>query len=1051
MNPIRRLFRIAAVAAVAAAAPVAEAQNLFVVTPVSPSPPLFPAPPYNPPLFPEPLVNATTHRVQSSLYLTAQNQAGGQPVRHVDFQLPGAYAPVGGTGPAGWAVVRIEGSHVVFEAPSCSPGNQIAPGQTATFRIDALATGGMNADTTDDKLGGINATDQVAGGTVSCGGANSTEDRTQAQWTRKGLYVTAVAAPASGGSPLTATVAFKVQNMTDTAWTAVRLCGKYSAGACVTAPRVYQNGAQVRLSPQSCAPASLNLAKYNAVGDTGTITCTYALSGAGNTFQFAATADNGLAVGDKNYTSAAGAISNLVLLGNATATFALDILNAGQLSTVRATLTVTNNTGSKITVTPPTYAQLAATGLTRLSGTRDPLPANNVKAGASQSFVYSFTVSGALGTSYYVSGKASTTVGDTNVAVTPSGTVGGYYVTWSPAAIVPSRVGTARGRPNLQFTAMVTNNTGTPLQEIDLVNPQNNTWTGIAGVSVTPSSAGGAAGFNNPKVNNSGTTTTLQYQWHNVGGQTGLAPGATATIVVSFTAIGPVSSTPYPFQVVVLPVNFGNGAQPTLTKSVLVENPIADLASFSLLQRPGTGQTAYWHNMPDPDPNNDHDGVVLLRAASGTAPGFPVDGTDYTQSLPAGFIYADRGGSTEVTFTDTTSGAFNYRLCNMDRYMIYSDCRSGFWNGAGWLDSGTPPAGGWLHAFGYQVLLYPGIVPGGGVGFASNAPALSVLTAANGQRPFDPVGLAATPALGTPMVTLSNGWQVLFAADQGGRVTALDVQTGALHWQVTVTGESFVAGVSGALRQYANAAFQSRYANDVLFLGSTTGRLLALDATTGTPLWTANPGTAIRGLPLYDYAKNWLYVPTDGAGILAYDLGSTTPPTPPSAGTGWVNPGGNYRLGCTRADSSAQMTCLDNSGAIKVLDRSTGASVAAGSFTGAPSSVWKVAGGLVVGSSSRVQTFTLSGASFTLRGTYAPASTTLSEVQVFGSAGFIFVGGSDLKLHKLALADATEVLPAVAVTSQQTGTVLGPAVFDVTSNLFVFGASDGRVWAVPYF
>jgi hypothetical protein len=305
--------------------------------------------------------------------------------------------------------------------------------------------------------------------------------------------------------------------------------------------------------------------------------------------------------------------------------------------------------------------------------------------------------------------------------------------------------------------------------------------------------------------------------------------------------------------------------------------------------------------------------------------------------------------------------------------------------------------------------------------------------------------------MGTPVVTLGNGRQILFAADSAGVVTALDLQSGEVYWQVAKAGESFVAGVGGALRQYAGSGFQARYANDVLFLGSTTGNLLALDATTGATLWTAGAGSAIRALPLYDYARNWLYVPTFGAGILAYDLDSAA--TPPAAGAGWTNPGGSYSLGCARADAATQMTCVQRTGAIRVLDRATGAVVASGAFTGGgvPGSVWKHSGGLVVGSALAVQTFGVSGASIALRGTFAPG-VTLSPVQAFQSPapGHIYVGGSDLRIHKLRLDTAVEV-GSVQLASQLAGAVLGPAVYDVTRDLLVMGASDGRIWAVPAF
>ena len=54
---------------------------------------------------------------------------------------------------------------------------------------------------------------------------------------------------------------------------------------------------------------------------------------------------------------------------------------------------------------------------------------------------------------------------------------------------------------------------------------------------------------------------------------------------------------------------------------------------------------------------------------------------------------------------DPGIGAYNYRVCNRDRFFVYSSCNTGFWNGAGWLDSAVAPSGGWTHQLGGAALL----------------------------------------------------------------------------------------------------------------------------------------------------------------------------------------------------------------------------------------------------------------------------------------------------------------------------------------------------------
>jgi hypothetical protein len=332
------------------------------------------------------------------------------------------------------------------------------------------------------------------------------------------------------------------------------------------------------------------------------------------------------------------------------------------------------------------------------------------------------------------------------------------------------------------------------------------------------------------------------------------------------------------------------------------------------------------------------------------------------------------------------------------------------------------------------------------------------------------VTLPALPSIGTPIAPLSGGGPpVLFAADQSGNVTAVRVDNGDAYWPASaaLAGESFTAGVSGVLSSYAAAAFRTSYAGaDVLFLGSaTTGKVYALDAATGGVLWSFPTGSTVRASIYYDPGTNWIYVPTDGAGILAYDLGTSSRTIAPSAAAIWSNPHptGHYTLGCTTADVATDMACADSSGSVRVLGRATGA-VTAGPFSSGaspPTTLWGLAGspgGLLVSSASKVVKLARSGSTLSVAGTpYAPAGVTLSPVQVFGSSGLAYVGESStstssLVLRKLNLADLS-VAGSSSVPARAAGTLPGPSAFDVTATkeTFFFGSGDGRLWAVPSF
>ena len=1003
--PARAATAFLALAA-ALAAPAARAQTTFQVV-ASPSTP--------------PIANAVTQFQASSVSFDATNTRAGTRVRRVTFTMPTGYTVQGGAGPTGWSMTRITSGTrwtIRFQIVDCAQQG-IPSGSSGTFRLDVTpaTVGAITADVTDH-LNSVAPSDP-------CGGPAgwTTPPNNSVAFQRKALLVTATATPAIGPSPLADTVSFTVSNQSSAA----------QVNVSVAVPTVTSAPAGASYTATPCAPATVNLAPRGAAGDTATVACGYSLAapvGSAASFSFASTASTTAA-------SAVGARAGPVAVGPATAAFALDKLNAGPAETVVATLTVTNNTAAPITVTPPGYAALALTNLQKLTGATDP-SALLVGAGASASFAYSLVVTGQPGSSYLASGGAATSAGATNQATTPAGVVAGARVDWTPPAVVKSRTASP-----YRFTIRVTNNSAANVVRVEVVNPQNNLWTGLAdGGGSTPLSP-------QPRIV-SGTTDTLPY--------TGtLAPGATATLDVQFTDIPAESATvAYGFQV---NVSVGNtNTRVTFAEQVDNTVPIGDVAGLSILSD-ATGQTLWWTNTSRPDEL--HDGVVVFRKAAPGVPSLPADFVDYGQTPTADTLYAVRDGSTVAGLADASPGAWNYRVCNHDANFVYSSCDSGFWNAGGWLDSAAAPAGGWTHNLGGALYLYPGLLPGSRVGIASNAPAVSILASATGQRSFDPAKLSALPSSATPAAALGNGARLLFAADNAGTVAAVDLLTGATTapgWSASKAGESFVAGVSGALRQYAAPAFQGAYSTDVLFLGSTTGRLLAVDAWTGATLWTVIAGTGILAPSYYDASSNWLYVHTDGGGVLAYDLSTSSPATPPAAVAGWSNPGGAYRLPCVRR-SAAELACTDNSGVVRILDKGTGAVHAtwATALT-APTSLWNLTDGLVLGSAGAVQRLAVSGVPATavsLVGQWSPGLT-LSPVQVFGGGSFmgansIYVGASDLRIHKLRLADASDTTLSVAVSSQAAGTMLAPLVFDVQANLFLFGASDGHLWAVPPF
>jgi outer membrane protein assembly factor BamB len=310
----------------------------------------------------------------------------------------------------------------------------------------------------------------------------------------------------------------------------------------------------------------------------------------------------------------------------------------------------------------------------------------------------------------------------------------------------------------------------------------------------------------------------------------------------------------------------------------------------------------------------------------------------------------------------------------------------------------------------------------------------------------------------TCALPISNGRLALFAADQSGRVTAVDVEAGTILWQTTKTNESFVAGVSGITRAFGHPSFQAAYSMDVLLLGSaTSGNVLMVNALTGATLWTVSAGAQVRALVTYDSNTNRFYVPTT-AGVAAFDLTGSSPSTRAAALAGWTNPGGNYSLYCARTWDVGTIACIDRSGVMRLLDAATGAvrTTYASGLT-APSTLIRFSGtspGFVIGSSSQIQRLAAAASPYTLTrlGAWsASGSATISSALVLSVSGYVIVASSDGSLHRLRLSDATWLAQSPAVPAVVSGRLLGPVSYDTTHGLLVFGTSEGRVWAIPMF
>jgi hypothetical protein len=112
---------------------------------------------------------------------------------------------------------------------------------------------------------------------------------------------------------------------------------------------------------------------------------------------------------------------------------------------------------------------------------------------------------------------------------------------------------------------------------------------------------------------------------------------------------------------------------------------------------------------------------------------------------------------------------------------------------------------------------------------------------------------------------------VVLGGDQGGRVYAVDVVSGATNWQALLPGADAVqAGLAAQLRTWSDAGFQAAHADDLIFAATrnasaTNNKVFALRAGDETVAWTFNETGVyamdyVVGMPWVDYGRNRLYV-----------------------------------------------------------------------------------------------------------------------------------------------------------------------------------------------
>jgi len=412
------------------------------------------------------------------------------------------YTVSGAVAPPGWKVTDISGNSVLFDTedaydPGCSAA-ALGNGQSAVFGVYVTATAAGSEVTTDTVSAATVGNDCNTPGAFQYYFTRSGAFPT---WARRGLGATLVATPVNTAVGGTITLTMTVTN---------RTTGNQNSVTPVTDLTLSGTGTATKLSGPTPASASL------APGASQNFTYTYQATGVGSV-TFSGTAAN-------NFVQSLTA-SDTVQIGPLTAS--LDVSPTQQTSggQVTVTMSVTNNSAGALTGVTPSALTPSGTATVALVSGPTPASVASLGAGATTSFSWTYTVSGATGATFAFSGSASAADGSTsNTATSSAGSISSISVAVSPTSIPTGAAAT--------LTYTVDNQTGEGLQRVVITAPT----TGFV-----YSTASGPAGWS---ISAGGTPTSVTFQ--SPGSASDLASGATGSFVVTWSAV-PSSPNTYAF------------------------------------------------------------------------------------------------------------------------------------------------------------------------------------------------------------------------------------------------------------------------------------------------------------------------------------------------------------------------------------------------------------------------------------------------------------------------------------------------------------------------
>ncbi len=956
-----------------------------------------------------------------------------------------AYDIDGGDAPVGWRVSTIDRKErrITFTASGTCPGPMgLAPGSSVRFTL-RLVGAAANGDVTDRLVGGN--TPKSSEARDFCSSTRFAGDPTLASWKRVGLASSLSVVPRTLPVGTEVSVEFTVVNRSLVTQSGIVPSGPSVSGSATFSPVT------------AFSPVSMTLAP----GATGTFTARQRATG-GGTATIQASASNGT-VSSVLTPSLLVDVSNFPALADVLPTNII----SGDTVTLRLTVTNASNAGYKdVTPRAPVFRGTAVPTLLT-----SPSLVKTLNAGTSTSFTWTYRMSGPVGSTFQFEAQADAT--SNNSPISTSRVLSGVgRIVEHRLSIEP--VGLLGGSTNRTLRYTVYNGGTVEIRKVKLLTPDTTFFT----VAANPF-ASDTSGWTSATI----TKAPRGYEWTAPTGQPGITSGRQKTFSLNYSSVGAVTRDTTFIHQMELTLDDGTTVVFRVEAPVIlfINRAVPEVESLVALAGPNRN-TLLWTNPAD------HDGVLVLRAAGAAPNTTPEPGRRYVPGEMLGnavVVYSDEL-SVASSFVDTglTNGtAYHYRIINHDPLFRYSPGNIPSSLGLKSIPTARGPGEAlWCYSTGFSTLQQPITELGVGI-FTSNTSGRVTANLMNtttpeldGDERWRPVKLDGAVQSRFPIVPLyGQTGQFILTGDQTGITYAIRAESGEVFWRgnggVSIgTIQSFPVV---QLHSYANAAYQAAHpGRDLAFFATrlstgTNNKVVALNAATGAPVWTYNPGDLgmVSGGMLIDYTNNRLYVGArSNSGALASlrILNSLTGSELARLSLGDID------FGVTRYGSLPVALVTNSDGKVYGLDMNTmtvsweapvatrpSAAVAAFSQFARPVSAASGQFSFVVSilgataTEGKVERWTVNTtttpATVTRTWSTPIPSPSGSFTATTGGVQRLYVGGKDEKLHELDMATGVDGKQLSIPGALAIGT---PTVDHTVGRLHV-GTQDGRVCAFP--